>query len=141
MVQQPVVGMNHPSWNVGHMVLSLQAIGREIGLQPCLDEEWCEVFGMGSQPSADPARYPAKSVLLAALADGRDRVVRQLSGMTDEELTGPLPDARYRNVFPSLGHAVLHILAGHLGVHIGQIRAWRRAALLPPVGQPDVQGD
>lgn len=51
--------------------------------------------------------------------------------MTDSELDSPLPDERYREVFPTLGHAVLHILTVHTAIHLGQISAWRRAMGLP----------
>ena len=51
--------------------------------------------------------------------------VVMLCGCGDPD--GPLPDKRFRDTFPTLGHAVLHILAGHVAVHVGQLGAWRRA--------------
>ena len=74
-----------------------------------------------------PAGCPTKEELLAALADGERRIVERLRAMTADDLAGPLPDERFRDVFPTLGHAVPHILAGHTAVHTGQLGAWRRA--------------
>ncbi len=136
---QPVRGMNHPGWQLGHIVFSLQAIGGEMGIPPWLDEQWLEHFGQGSVLLEDPTRYPPKSVLLTALDDAAQRIRTRLEHLDEAALAAPLPDARFKDAFPTLGHAVLHILIGHLSNHTGQLRAWRRAAQLPPLGQPDTK--
>ncbi len=133
---QPVLGMNPPCWQLGHIVFSLQAIGGEMGIPPWLDEKWLECFGQGSTLLEDPAGYPPKSQLLAALDAAAQRIRSRLEHMDETVLAGPLPDTRFRDTFPTLGHAVLHILIGHLANHAGQLRAWRRAAQLPPQKQP-----
>ena len=61
------------------------------------------------------------------------RVRRKLADMDDADLAGPLPDERYRDVFPALGHAILHILTVHTAIHLGQLSPWRRAMGLPIV--------
>jgi hypothetical protein len=53
--------------------------------------------------------------------------------MSHTDLAQPLPDVRFRDQFPTVGHAVLHILAAHTALHIGQVIVWRRAMGLPAV--------
>jgi hypothetical protein len=53
--------------------------------------------------------------------------------MEEDGLAQPLPDERYRHIFPTIGHALLHILTAHAAVHVGQVSVWRRAFGLPPL--------
>ena len=132
-VAQPVQGMTHPAWIVGHLIYSCQMIGVEMGLAPWLPGDWEERFVAGSQVASDPARYPPKDKLIAMFEEATSRVRERLAQVTDAELDGPPPDARYRDVFPTLGHAVLHILTVHTAIHLGQLSAWRRAMGLAAV--------
>jgi hypothetical protein len=136
MVCQPVNVPNHPAWTVGHLVHSCQQIGGEIGIPPWLPADWGERFGTGSTPIADHELYPGKVDLLHALDDGYQRLAEALRAAGEARLSEPLPDARYRDRLPTVGHAVLHILASHTALHLGQIVVWRRAMALPPVLEP-----
>ena len=127
MASQPIEGMNHPAWIIGHVVYSFQMIGIEMGLAPWLPEGWADRFRTDSTPVSDRSAYPAKCELLGAFDDAAGRIRRRLAAMDDRDLAGPIPDVRYRQTFPTLGHAVLHILTVHTCVHLGQLSAWRRA--------------
>ncbi len=128
IVYQPAGVPNHPAWIIGHLVQSCEMIGEEIGLQPWLPADWAEKFGPGSKPVPNAEAYPDKTALLSLLDDGEQRLRRALAVKTDADLARPLPDDRYRDVLPTIGHAVLHILAGHTAIHLGQLKVWRRAA-------------
>jgi hypothetical protein len=138
MALQPGGAVNHPAWVLGHLIYSCQAIGGEVGLPAWLEEDWARCFGAGSAPTADPAAYPSKAELLHALADGQRRLADRLAAVGEAGLAAPLPDERYRETFPTVGHAVLHILVAHAAVHVGQVSVWRRVAGLPPVPEPFV---
>lgn len=56
--------------------------------------------------------------------------------MGDAGLAESLPDVRYRDKFPTIGHAVIHILSGHTALHLGQLTVWRHAMRLPLVVEP-----
>ena len=127
MVAQPHGVVNHPAWTLGHLIFSAQAIGGEMGVAPWLGDGWGKPFGTGSTPQSDPSLYPSKEELLAALADAQRRLAERLKEIGEEGLSEPMPDVRYREVFPTLGHAVLHILTVHASLHVGQLQAWRRA--------------
>ena len=136
MTAQPAKRMNPPAWIVGHIVRSFQLIGDELGLKPWLPGHWNSLFATGSIPQTEGADYPNKTTLLDALVEGRRKLTDALGAMTDKDLDRPLPDKRFRHIFPSLGSAVLHILTVHTAVHVGQLSAWRRAMGLPPVDDP-----
>jgi len=128
MVRQFPGVPNHPAWTIGHLVYSAQAMGGELGLAPWLPPSWVALFGTGSIPQPSAATYPSRSELLNALSDAQARITQCLTSLTSEALAAPLPDARYRPVFPSVGHAAVHILCGHSSFHLGQLSVWRRAA-------------
>jgi hypothetical protein len=133
MTEQPAGVANHPAWTIGHLVYSCQQIGGEIGLEPWLAHDWGRRFGTGSVPVADPDTYPDKEALLVALADARERLAVRLNAMGGDDLRQPLPDVRYRDRLPTVGHAALHILVSHTALHVGQITVWRRVMGLPAV--------
>jgi hypothetical protein len=136
MTRQTAGIVNHPAWVIGHLTHSCEAIGGEPGISTWLPDEWQRKFGTGSTPVAERDQYPLKDELLNALTDAQRRVVEQLNLMGEPALSAPLPDVRHREIFPSLGHAVLHILTAHAALHVGQITVWRRAIGLPPLRQP-----
>ena len=135
MTRQAHHVVNHPSWVIGHLTYSCQAIGGEMGLDPWLPEHWETDFGAGSTPTDELARYPKKAALLAALADAQQRIVSRLKSIGESALEEPLPHERHRPVFPTLGHAVTHILTSHAAVHVGQLTVWRRAVGLGPLAK------
>lgn len=136
LTDQPEGLRNHPLWTLGHLACSLEAMAGELGIDPWIPPGWSRPFGPGSQPAPDLEGYPPKEELLQTLREGKKRLTEALSRLDDDELLSPLPDTRYRRRFPTIGHALLHILAAHLAVHVGQLGAWRRAVGLAPVPDP-----
>lgn len=132
---QPEGVPNHPAWAIGHLVYSCQALGGEIGLAPWLTAGWGQRYGTGSSPTNDRQAYPGKDELLVALGDAENRIRERLLAMSEAELGRPLPDERYRTMFPTVGHAVLHILVGHAAIHVGQVTVCRRAVGFGPLLQ------
>jgi hypothetical protein len=128
--------VNHPAWVIGHLTQSYEAIGGELGITPWLPEGWDKQFGTGSTPVTEREQYPSKLELLNSLDDARDRVVARLNEIGEQRLTEPLPDVRYRAIFPTIGQGVLHVLTAHAALHVGQLTVWRRAVGLPPLTEP-----
>ncbi|HEY1784108.1 MAG TPA: DinB family protein [Pirellulales bacterium] len=135
LTRQPVGVANHPAWVVGHLTVSCQALGGELGLSAWLSPAWEPLFGTGSLPTSDRSAYPPKDELLAALAAGHARISDRLLVLGDVGMSAPLPDERYRATLPTVGHAVVHILVGHAAVHVGQVSVWRRAAGYRPLSE------
>lgn len=134
-VAQPSGFSNHPAWTIGHLTYSCQAMGGELELAPWLPDAWRELFGPGSVPRSRRADYPASHELLAALADGQGKLCSAVKLLGRAELDAPLPDARFRELLPSLRHALTQVLVGHTAYHVGQLAAWRIAIRKPPLGQ------
>lgn len=127
MIAQTEFNVNHAAWTIGHLVCSAQMIGIELGMKAWLSKEWLDLFASGTTPISYTSAYPSKDELLDALDGARKRIVHKLTAMRDSDLGRPLADTRYREIFPSLGHAVLHILTVHPAIHLGQLTVWRRA--------------
>jgi hypothetical protein len=51
--------------------------------------------------------------------------------LSEGQLSAPFPDPQYRDVFPTIRHAITQVLVGHTAYHVGQLNLWRRAAGLP----------
>jgi hypothetical protein len=127
LIRQTSWVVNHPAWVIGHLVYSCEAIGGEMGMNPWLPSDWAKRFGTGSAPVEGKENYPSKQELLDALPDGQRRVTDRLIVLGEQGLSAPLPDEQYRAIFPTIGHAVLHILTVHAAIHVGQVTVWRRA--------------
>ena len=136
MTRQVAAVVNHPVWVIGHLTQSCEAIGGELGIKPWLPVDWRQKFGTGSMPIVERGKYPSKADLLNSLADAQRRVVAGLNVMGEQGLSAPLPDIRYREVFPTIGQAVLHVLTAHAALHVGQLTVWRRTVGLPPLTEP-----
>ena len=135
MILQPAGAPNHAVWTLGHVIHSCQAIAGELGVEPWLPGNWETRFGYGSTPApgADSGDS-CKARLLFSLADAGDRLRAVLLATDESRLKDPLPDERVREILPTLGDALLQIVAAHTAFHAGQLAAWRRAIGRPPAG-------
>ena len=139
MVAQPPNMPNHPAWTIGHLAFSLQQIAGECGLSPWLPDDWAAKFGTGSEPTSETDTFPHKATLLQRLEDSKQRLFSVVQSLGEVGLANPLPDVRYRDRFPTIGHAVVHILSGHTALHLGQLTVWRRLIGLGVSAEPSNQ--
>lgn len=131
MVAQPAGIVNHPAWVIGHLTYTCQLLGGAVGVPTWLPEDWGPRFGTGSTPVADPRAYEGKEPALAAVGDAQERVRLAVERLDDGQLDQPFPEPSYRDVFPTVRHALTQVLVGHTALHIGQVGVWRRAMGLP----------
>jgi DinB superfamily len=135
MVAQPNGIINHPAWVIGHLTYGCHLLGGVIGLPEWLPNDWAKRFGTGSVPVADASLYEPKDDALAMLRDTQSRITQAVDQLDDSRLDEPFPDESYRDVFPTIRHALTQVLVGHTSNHIGQLSVWRRAMGLPPMGR------
>lgn len=133
MVQQPDGIMNHPAWTIGHLTISCQAIGGEIGIPRWLPESWGQRFGMGSVPVCNTENYDTKNQSLLILQDAQARITQAVSDLDESQLRQPMPDQRYHEFLPTVHDAIIQILVAHTSYHVGQVAIWRRKMNLSPV--------
>jgi len=131
----PHPAMNHPAFNYGHLAIYptrvLGMLGRTDLVKPL--EGWEEIFGAGCDCVDDPARYPDKDTLVNAFVSHHRALATALETATDETLFRENPaEGRFREMFPTVGSAVVFMTGAHPMMHLGQISAWRRAIGLGP---------
>lgn len=135
MVAQPNGIASHPAWVIGHLTHTFQLLGDVIGLHPWLPDHWASRYGTGSLPVADVGAYESKEDALSLLGDAQRRINDAVRRLNATRLNEPFPDPSYRDVFPTIGHALTQVLVGHTANHIGQLSLWRRAMGLPRMGR------
>jgi hypothetical protein len=135
MTAQPNGIMNHPAWVIGHLAYACQLLGGAVGVSGWLPSDWVGRFGTGSVPRADASLYENKEDALAILRDAQSRMTQAVEQLDDAHLDEPFPVESYRDVFPTIRHALTQVLVGHTANHIGQVSVWRRAMGLPPMSR------
>ncbi len=133
LCEQPVPGVNHPAWILGHLALSGDGAVGVLGGQKTLAGDWTKEFGTGSKPSALRADYPSKAELLRVLEE-RFATARELAAAASpEKVALPNPNGRLKDKLPTVRDAVAFLFTGHLALHLGQLSAWRRLIGLAPL--------
>ena len=127
MVEQPHGVVNHPTWSLGHLTVSADALGKLLGLQSVLPEGWDTVFATGGIPSSEMAVYPSKDELLAVLATQHEQNTEAVLQADPAWFTEPHPNEDFRKHFPTVGDIVVFSMTSHEMDHLGQVAAWRRA--------------
>ena len=117
---------NHALWFAGHMAtsdnffLSLVAPEKSRPLP-----EFQTKFGMGSQPTNQPAEYPPPESVLAAMRERRQMLLEALENLTDQDLTKKTPEGA-PDFLPDVA-SVFELAIWHEGQHSGQVSVARRA--------------
>ncbi len=126
MAVQPAPGMNHAAWIIGHLACTCDVVMMVLGQPKVAPAGWRERFGARTIPVADRAAYPDKQTLLDALAHGHEQVAAAVGALDMDQLQQPPVDERFRQCWPSVHDALLHVMVGHEQMHLGQLSAWRR---------------
>ncbi len=50
---------------------------------------------------------------------------KQIKLLTIEQLNGPMPDVRYRHIFPTLYHVCSKIFIVHTAEHVRMLSVWK----------------
>ena len=117
---------NHALWFAGHMAIIdnffLSLVVPEKARQL---PDFQAKFGMGSQPTSDPAAYPAVESVLATMRERRQALLEVLSGLSDDDLARKTPPGA-PDFLPDVG-SVFELATWHEGQHSGQLTVARRA--------------
>jgi hypothetical protein len=127
-------GGNHPLWILGHLAYSegqLQQImlGRANPLA-----HWKDLFGFGSEPSAEAKRYPAFEEVKKAFQDLRAETMNVLSTLTDTDLDRPSKSCppELKEFVGTYGGCFFVMIMNTMH-HRGQVADARRAAGRKPL--------
>lgn len=136
MTAQPIEGMNHPAWILGHLLaLEHSVINDVLGLplNPGLDTNWWGIYGIGSTPMNDRNIYKTKVFYMAGLAVTSTRMISYLQDATDAQLEASVTDPLFMKILPTIAYA-FGAAANHRAYHTGQLAIWRKAIGLPHAG-------
>jgi hypothetical protein len=133
LAEQPLAGVNHPAWILGHLALTAESALAKLDAQKALPAEWATLFGAGSKPSATRGVYPSKDELLQAAEQVYQQLRQKAATATPEQLSRPTTSPRAKEALPTVKEMVAFVLTGHMGVHLGQLSSWRRMIGLPPM--------
>jgi hypothetical protein len=133
LIEQPLAGVNHPAWILGHLAYSGDGAVGVLGGQKALAADWIKRFGPGSKLSATRTDYPSKEELLQVLDERFDKARQLAAGAQPEKMASPNPNPRLKAGLPTVQDAVSFLLTGHLALHLGQLSAWRRMIGLSPM--------
>jgi|SRR5436190_13316602 len=117
---------NHALWFAGHMAtsdnffLSLVAPDKATQLP-----DFQAKFGMGSQPTNDPAAYPPHENVVATMRERRQALLAALDAMREEDLGKKTPEGA-PEFLPDVA-SVFELAVWHEGQHRGQLSVARRA--------------
>jgi hypothetical protein len=133
MTEQPLPGVNHPAWILGHLALSADSACGMLGAAKELPAEWTTLFGRGSKPSTSRDDYLSRDELLRTVENGFERLRQQAASATPEQLAQLSTNPFTKESLPTVQDAVAFLLTGHLGSHLGQLSMWRRMIGLVPL--------
>src|SRR5262249_13888036 len=105
MTEQPVAGVNHPAWILGHLALTADGTVEKLGGQKVLPPAWTSLFAAGSKPSASRDVYPSKDELVRAVEQAYQHL-RQAATANPENLSRPTTNPRAKEMLPTLKEMV-----------------------------------
>src|SRR5687767_5839871 len=126
MLTRAVPGMNHPAWQLGHLVASEKWMIEQIkpNSMPTLPPGFEEQYSPKNSQSEDTTGWLDKATLLDLAALQREGTLKVLEELSDAELQKPGPEM-LRGMAPT-NSALLILVAGHWLNHSGQWTAVRR---------------
>lgn len=134
MVAQPVpsVVMNHPAWILGHLSAYPPVLTTMLVRRTPMDPK-DHPFGKDSKPTGDLSVYGSKSAILDEYLRVHDELAVTMERVDAAVLDDPIGVPRWRERFPTVGHACVYLMTTHEATHLGQLSAWRRAGGRPSV--------
>jgi DinB superfamily len=133
LAEQPVPGVNHPAWVLGHLALTADRGLALLDAIPIFPTAWAPLFDRGSTPSNSRSAYGSKDELLGYVERGYEQLRHTAASATGDQLARPTPMARAKETLPTINEVIAFIMTGHMGGHLGQLSAWRRMIGLPPL--------
>jgi hypothetical protein len=133
MAEQPLPGVNHPTWILGHIALSAESAAALFGAEKQLPATWHELFGQGSTLTVNLEDYPPKADLLQAVQSGFERAQAMAASASADDLTRPNTHRMLRPALPTVGDLFTFLLTTHFSLHLGQLSSWRRMIGLAPL--------
>src|SRR5688572_3301548 len=126
MLTRAVPGMNHPAWQLGHLIASEKWMVEQVkpNSMPPLPPEFEERYDPKNSQSQETTGWLDKATLLDLAALQRAGTLKVLEELPEAELERPGPEM-LRGIAPT-NSAMLLLIAAHWSNHSGQWTAVRR---------------
>ena len=100
---------NHILWHAGHSFVLLESLAMEaVGDLPQIPEGWFDIFSWESKPALVASyRWPPLAQIVAELTEQHVRLRQVIEGLSDEQLSHPMPGRGDRTA----RYAIVHALA------------------------------
>lgn len=125
MLMRAVPGINHPAWQLGHLIgsehMMISAMGHSM---PDLPADFLDRHGRETCGSDDPAKFLRRAEYFDLMERVRVATLAALGNTPDDQLDAPAPE-RVRAYSPTVGTTFL-MVATHELMHVGQFVALRR---------------
>ena len=107
---------NHILWHAGHSFVLVESLAMEaVGDLPHIPEGWFEIFSWESKPAQVASyRWPPLAQIVTQLTEQHMRLRLVIEGLSDEQLSCPLPGRGNQTARHAIVHA-LHDEACHSG--------------------------
>ena len=119
----------HPLWVLGNVTLAEGTFVREyiLGESNPL-AEWNDIFGAGTEPVADAAKYPPFDEVMAKSHEMRKGTMELLDSFSEEDLDKASNAPAKRQAYFGTARQCFLMTALHWMMHRGQVADARRAA-------------
>ncbi len=131
--EQPLPGANHPAWILGHLAFSADIAVGLLGGEKTMPAEWVELFKPSSVMRTARADYASKDELLKVVERCFENARQLAANAAPEQLAAATENPRMKDALPTNRERLSFLLTGHLGVHLGQLSAWRRMVGMAPL--------
>ncbi len=136
VVDGKTIESNHGAFIYGHLSIYTPRILTDLGQDaPAVPDTFESVFSKDATCVDDPdgTQLPSMDEITTVFFDGYRAALAALRGADDEAFQGPNPiGGRMAELFPTIGSAHNFYVGGHIMMHMGQMRAWRRMIGLAP---------
>lgn len=129
---QPIAGMNHIAWQLGHLISVERDLTENIksGSSPELPAGFAAAHSQGESKGTNPEDFLDKATYLSLYNAQRAVTLEVLNDLPDADLDKPTTDEHLVNIAPTYG-AVLNLIGLHYLMHLGQFVAVRRSLNKP----------
>jgi uncharacterized damage-inducible protein DinB len=128
-------GGNHPLWALGHIAWVEGNVIQQFMLgRPNPVAHWKDLFGIGSQASADPSQYPTLDEVREAFQHIRTETMKVLVTLNDDDLDQPSKGCppEFKEFLGTYAQC-LRVAIFNMMHHRGQVADARRAAGRKPL--------
>jgi uncharacterized damage-inducible protein DinB len=126
MAEQPLPGVNHPAWILGHLTWTADAVMEMFGGEKLLPADQVPLFQRESKPVSTRNTYPSKDELLRAFEQSYQRLREKAATADATMLSRPTTNPIAKDTLPTLKEMLAMLLTAHVGIHLGQLSAWSR---------------